>query len=214
MSHLQKWRRWCGRIESDILIPYKFDKLIAEEYFQVIKPVLDSGAPPDFHNWCTANYGFSIAMVVRKLSDDDSRVYSIRKLVGDIAENHRAIKKQSYIRRHPAHFRSLAKDNWNKCVSPTKDFLPKAIPLQHIEEIKDSTKRVNSITNNFLAHTGRVKNKKYTVEFDEMYGVVRRLISIGYFYSDLVGGNNIPDDDSNVVITRDWQNIFKESWIK
>ena len=214
MSYLQKWRRWCGRIESEILIPYKFDKLIAEEYFEIIKPVLDGGASPDFHNWCTANYGFSIAMVIRKLSDDDSRVYSVRKLVGDIAENHKAIKKPSYISRHPKHFRSLAENNWNKYVSPTKEFLPKGIPLGHIEEIKASTKRINSITNNFLAHTNRAKNKKYTVEFDEMYSVVRRLIEMGSFYSDLVGGNNIPNDDSNVVIPRDWQGIFREAWIK
>ncbi len=213
MPYLQKWRRWCERIEIDILTPYKFDKLIAEEYFEIIAPVLKTGAPPDFHNWCTVNHGFSVAMVIRKLSDDNSRVYSIRKLVGDIAEHHKTIKKSSYIRRHPKHFRSLAEDNWNRKISSKKEFLPKGIPLGHIEEIKDSTKRVNSITNNFLAHTNRAKNKKYTVEFDEMYSVIRRLIEIGYFYSDLVGGNNIPNDDSNVLILRDWQSIFREPWI-
>ena len=214
MSYLQKWRRWCERIEIDILAPYKFDKLIAEEYFGIIEPVLKNGAPPDFHNWCTVNYGFSVAMVIRKLSDDNTRVYSIRKLVGDIAEHHKTIKKSSYIRRYPKHFRSLAEDNWNKNISSKKEFLPKGIALSHIEEIKNSTKRVNSITNNFLAHTNRAKNKKYTVEFDEMYSVIRRLIEIGYFYSDLVGGNNIPDDDSNVSFPRDWQSIFREPWIK
>jgi hypothetical protein len=82
MSHLQKWRRWCRRIEEDILIPYKYDMLVAEEYFRIIDPIIKTGQPAVFHNWCTLNYGKCLCLVLRKLCDSDHRVYSIRKLVG------------------------------------------------------------------------------------------------------------------------------------
>ncbi len=211
MSKLQTWRRWCNRIESEILTPYKFDKLIAEGYFGIIKPVLDDGEPADFHNWCTVNYGLSLAMVVRKLTDKDPRTYSIRKLVGDICAHNQCIKKKGYINRYPAHFRDIALKNWETKVSKTKSVLPKGIPSKHIEEIDRRAFKVNNITNKFLAHTNRAKNKRYTVKFDDIYSIIRDLIRIGYFYSDLVGGG-IPDDDSNVSITYEWQSIFKRQW--
>lgn len=213
MAKLAKWRNWCKKIESEILTPYKFDKLIAEEYFKIIKPVLDDGEPADFHNWCTINYGLSLSMVVRKLSDDDPRVYSIRKLVGDIANNNTVIKRPGYIRRYPKHLRYLAEENWSKKISPNKDILPKGVPLQHVEEIKSITERINNITNMFLAHTNRAKNKRFSVAFDEMYAIVRRLIEIGFFYSDLVGGK-LPDDDANVSINYEWTDIFKKPWLE
>jgi hypothetical protein len=213
MSKIAKWKNWCLRIEGEILTPYKFDKLIAEEYFKIIKPVLDDGAPADFHNWCNNNYGLALAMIIRKLSDEDPRVYSIRKLVGDIANNNSVIKKTGYVRRYPRHLRDLAEQNWNNRISSVDDVLPKSIPSAHIDEIKLITRKVNVITNRFLTHTNRSRNKKYSVSFDEMYSIVRRLIEIGYFYSDLVSGK-ISDDDSNVSINYDWIDIFKKPWIK
>jgi hypothetical protein len=212
MSNLKKWRNWCVKIENEILIPYKFDKLVAEEYFEIIKPTLDAGEPAEFHNWCSNNYGLSLAFVIRKLTDDDKRVYSIRRLVGDIQAHNKDIKKATYIRRYPEHLRYLAERNWNNNISENKQFLPKGVPAKHLEEIQNISSRINGITNSFLAHRERTKNTKYTIEFDEMYLIIKQLISIAYFYSDLIGGS-IPDDDSNVVLAYDWQSIFKKPWL-
>jgi hypothetical protein len=212
MSKLKKWRNWCIKIENEILVAYKFDRLIAEEYFEIIRPILDGGEPAEFHNWCSQNYGLSLAFVIRKLTDDDPRVYSIRRLVGDIQANNKDIKKSSYIRRYPDHLRYLAEKNWNENISLNKTILPKGVPAKHIEELKNLCFRINGITNSFLAHRERKKNIKFTVEFDEMYSIIRQLIRIAYFYSDLLGGS-IPDDDSNVALTYDWHSVFRKPWI-
>lgn len=212
MSKLQKWRRWCLRIEEDILLPYKFNKLVAEEYFSIIKPHLDEGKPATFHNWCSDNYGVSIALVLRKLTDGDKRVYSVRRLVGDIQANSKCIKKASYIKRYPVHFRKYAEDRWNSEVSNRHNYLPASIPANHLAEIEAISQRINSITNKFIAHTNRAKNKRFTLKFDEIYDVIRRLISIAAFYSDLVGAQ-IPDDDANVSDFTEWKDIFREAWL-
>lgn len=39
--------------------------------------------------------------------------------------------------------------------------------------------------------------------------IIRQLIRIAYFYSDLAGGS-IPDDDSNVALTYDWHSVFRK----
>ncbi|MVF12254.1 hypothetical protein FT643_08855 [Ketobacter sp. MCCC 1A13808] len=211
MSKLVTWRRWCCKIEEEILIPYKFNKLVAESYFDIIKPHLDAGRPATFHNWCSDNYAISILLALRKLTDNDPRVYSVRRLVGDIQANNRCIRRETYIRRYPSHFRCLAEENWTKNISEKLDYLPKKIPSAHLDEIKLISERMNGITNRFVAHQNRAKNKKYTIHFDDVYAAIKRLISIAALYSDLVG-NAIPDDDSNVSDPTNWESIFEVPW--
>lgn len=210
MSLRRKWRRWCRAIENDILDQYKYDKLISEEYLKIIESNKAIQSPPDFHNWCCQNYGKSLLLYIRKLSDKDSRTYSIRKLVGDIAENHKLVTKSACLSCYKGHHKLTVLNYWNTNVGSNHKFIPRSIPLQHIEQIKLLTKKANNIVDKSIAHFDRTKRIR-TIYFEEADKIIYNLVEILYFYSVLIGGR-VACDTNNYHIEYDWKTIFKQAW--
>lgn len=206
----RKWRRWCRIIENDILNQYKYDKLIYKEYLKIIEANKAIQSPPDFHNWGCQNYGKSLLLYVRKLSDKDSRTYSIRKLVGNIAENHKQVTKRALVCCYKGHHKQTVLDFWNTNVGSNHEFIPKSIPLSHIEQIKTVTKKANTIVDKTIAHFDRTKRIR-TIEYEKVDKIIYNLVEILYFYSVLVGGH-VACDTNNYVIVYDWKTIFKKAW--
>lgn len=210
MSHRRKWRRWCRAIENDILDQYKYDKLIYEEYLKIIESNKSIQSPPDFHNWCCQNYGKSLLLYIRKLSDKDSRTYSIRKLIGDIAENHKIVTQYACLSCYKGHHKQSILNYWNTNVGSNHKFIPKKIPLQHIEQIKLLTKKATTIVDKSIAHFDRNKRIR-TIYFEEADKIIYNLVEILYFYSVLIGGH-VACDTSNYHIAYDWKAIFERPW--
>lgn len=210
MSLRRKWRRWCRVIENDILDQYKYDKLIYENYLAIIESNNAIQSPQDFHNWCCQNYGKSLLLYIRKLADNDSRSYSIRKLVSSIAENNRLVTKYACLCCYKGHHKQTVLDYWDINVGSKHQFIPKSIPLRHIEHIKLLTKKAGTIVNTTIAHFDRTKRIR-TIEFEEADRIIFKLVEILYFYSVLVGGKVACDTD-NYIIPYDWKSIFKQAW--
>ena len=207
----RKWRRWCRTIEDDLLDQYKYDKLIYESYLEIIESNKAIQSPPDFHNWCCQNYGNSLLLCIRKLSDKDSRSYSIRKLVGDIAENHRLVTKYACARCYQGHHKQAALDYWDSNIGSQHKFIPKSIPLRHIEQIKSLTRKATNVVDKSIAHFDRLKRIR-TIEFKEADNIIFNLVKILYFYSTLIRGNVACDTD-NYRIESDWKSIFNRAWV-
>jgi len=212
MSHIEEWRKVFQKIEDEILVPYKFNRLIAERYFEIIEPTLKSGGDPTFHNWCNDNYARSILLTVRMLSDENKKSCSLLYLLGQIAQNSKEITRNEYISKANSRWQDTAKSHWDKEVGPDQDCLSKSIPLKHIEEVRSLSSSIVEITHKHIAHKDRQDTPEFKVEFDEIYKVIRRLISICHFYADLIG-ESVPDDDSNVGLCYDWESIFSRPWL-
>jgi hypothetical protein len=176
----KKWRRWCRAIENDILDQYKYDKLIYKDYLKIIESNKSIQSPADFHNWCCRNYGKTLLLYIRMLSDDDPRTYSIRKLVGDIAENHRLVTKHACLFCYKGHHKQAALNYWDTKIGSGHQFLPKSIPLHHIEQIKFLTEKATNIVNKTIAHFERRRCAR-TFEFAEGDEVIYQLVEILFF---------------------------------
>jgi len=210
MTIRRKWRRWCRAIENGLLDQYKYDKLIYKTYLKIIESNQSIQSPPDFHNWCCQNYGKSLLLYIRKLSDRDSRTYSIRKLVGNIAENNTLVTKYACICCYKGHHKQTVSNYWDDEIGISYQYLPKSIPLNHIEEIKRLTEKATTIVDRSIAHFDRT-NRKRIIEFQEADDIIYKLVEILYFYSVLIGGCVACDTD-NLVVEYDWGSIFDHAW--
>lgn len=213
MNKIEEWRKVFRNIDDDILEPYKFDRLIAEKYFEIIEPTIKNGSDPTFHNWCNDNYGRSLLLTIRMLCDENKESCSIRYILGQIAEHSKEIKKNDYISRQETRCQDLAQINWDKQIGSDQQFLPKAIPLKHIEELQTLSSSIVDVIHNHIVHKNRKETRSFSIEFDEAYRVIRRLISICHFYAHLIG-ESVPDDDSNVSLCYDWVSIFSKPWLE
>jgi hypothetical protein len=213
MNRIEEWQKIFRKIDDEILIPYKFNRLIAERYFDIIKPTIKDGGDPTFHNWCNDNYARSLLLTIRMLCDENKESCSIRYVLGQIAEHANEIKKNDYISRHESRWQDTVRNIWNNEIGSDQENLPRAIPLKHIEELRSLSASIVGITHNHIAHKSRNETATFTIEFDEAYRVIRRLISICHFYADLVG-EIVPNDDLNVSFCYNWESIFYQPWLK
>lgn len=211
MSEKRKWRRWISLIESEVFDSIREDKLIFESYYQLVKSNEGITSPWNFHQWVFRNHGHSLMLHVRKLSDDVTRTYSLRKLIGEISQKPQLITKRSFLSAYPAHHQDIAVKTWEKHTGSVKAVsLPKAVPLKDIELLKGLTKRICNLVNKDLAHLDR-RRRRRVVSFDELYKLLRKLVTLAAKYGDLLG-RPVADDLDNFAITYDWMSIFDSPW--
>ena len=210
MSIRRKWRRWCRAIEDGILEQYKYDKVIYEGYMRILESNKAIQSPPDFHNWCCRNYGKSQLLCIRNLSDKDPQTYSIQKLIGSIARNYREVTKHACLYCYRGHHKRTARDFWDSNIGANHHFLPRGIPLMHIDEIKLLTEKAVKLVNNSIAHFSRTRRRR-VFRFEQADKVIYRMVEILYFYSVLIGGK-VACDVSNYVILYDWKSVFRQPW--
>lgn len=213
MSEKQKWRRWIKLIDHEVFDPIREEKLIFDSYFELIESNQEIVNPWNFHQWALRNHGHTLMLYIRKLSDEDSRTYSLRKLIGAISQNSHLITKRSFISAYPPHHRDIATTNWTKYTgSINASSLPKAVPLKDIEQLKKLSKRICNLVNKEIAHLNR-RRRRRTTTFDELYDLLRKLVSLSAKYGDLLG-RPMADDLDNFAITYDWMSIFDVPWRK
>jgi hypothetical protein len=210
MSKRRKWRRWCQKIDEEILEPYKYEKLIYENYLELIESNEQIQSPPDFHNWCCQNYGVKLLLYVRKLADKQTGTYSIRKLVGDIVNDYKLLTRNACLRCYRPHEKRLILGFWDREIGSQYQCLPRSVALQHLSEIDKLTSHAKGIIDKSIAHYDR--NSRYRVyTFENANKIIYQLIEILHFYSVLVG-NEVACDIDNFSIEYDWMSIFNKPW--
>ena len=213
MSEKRKWRRWIKVIDQTIFDSIREDKLVFDNYYALVKSNKAISSPWNFHHWVFQNHGRSLMLQVRKLVDSDSRTYSLKKLLGEIANNPKSITKRSFVAAYQKHHREIAANNWAKYVQgKSVPHLPKSVPLKDIELLKRLSTRICILVNKDVAHLDR-RRRKRTTNFDELYDLLKRLVSIAAKYGDLLG-RPVADDLDNFAITYDWMLIFDVPWRK
>jgi hypothetical protein len=213
MSGKRKWRRWIKVIDQVIFDSIREDKLVFDNYYALVESNKAISSPWNFHHCVLQNHGRSLILQVRKLVDSDSRTYSLRKLLGEIANNPESITKRSFVAAYQKHHRDIATNNWAKYVhGKSVPHLPKSVPLKDIELLKRLSKRICILINKDIAHLDR-RRRKWTTNFDELYDLLKRLVSIAEKYGDLLG-RAAADDLDNFAITYEWMSIFDVAWRK
>lgn len=208
MSRKRKCRRWIKVIDQVIFDSIREDKLVFDSYYDLIQSNGAIRTPWNFHQWVLQNHGRSLMLQVRKLVDSDLRTYSLRKLIGEIADKSGSITKRSFIAPYPKHHRDIALANWTRYTGEEHALqLPRKVPLQDIELLKRITKRFCNLVSKDIARLDRHRRRR-TTNFDEIYTLLRKLVSLASKYGDLLGVP-VADDLDNFVIIYDWMSIFE-----
>jgi len=184
MLRKRKWRRWIRVIDQVIFESIREDKLIFDRYYALLESNTAISTPWNFHQWVLQNHGRSLMLQVRKLADPDPRSYSLRRLMGQIAENPESITKRSFVTAFPKHHRDIAVTSWIKYVGGAEvPKLPRSVPYKDIERLDRITKRVCVLVNKDIAHLDRCRRRR-TTSFDELYELLRELVSLVAKYGD------------------------------
>lgn len=211
MSRKRKWRRWIKAIDQVIFDSIREDKLVFDSYYALLESNAAINTPWNFHQWVLQNHGRSLMLQVRKLADPDSHSYSLRKLMGQIAENPGDISKRSFVTAYPKHHRDIAVTNWTRYAGGEHaPHLPRSVPLNDIKLLERITKRVGILVNKDIAHLDR-RRRRRTTNLDEIYKLLRELVSLAAKYGDLLS-IQVADDLDNFTIAYDWMSIFDLPW--
>jgi AbiU2 len=211
MSRKRKWRRWIRVIDQEILDSIREDKLVFDRYYALLKSNAAISTPWNFHQWVLQNHGRSLMLQVRKLADRDTRSYSLRKLMEQIRDNPEFITRRSFVTAFPKHHRDIAVTNWIKYAGGARVLeLPSTVPEKDIKLLERITKRVCILVNKDIAHLDRCRRQR-TTDFDELYKLLRRLVSLAGKYGNLLG-YDVADDLDNFTIPYDWMSIFDLPW--
>ena len=213
MGEMCKRRHWIKTIDQVIIDSIREEKVIFDGYDALVESNTAISSPWNFHQWVLNNHGHSLMLQVRKLVDPDSRTYSLRKLLGEIANSPGTITRCAFFAAYPKHHRGIAAMNWVKYTGGTNvDRLQKSVPLQDIDLLKRLSERICTLVNRDIAHLDRRRRRRKT-NFDEIYEVLGKIVSIGAKYGDLLG-RPVADDLDNFVITYDWMSVFDVRWRK
>ena len=146
MSGIRKWRRWIKTIDQVIFDSIREDKVIFDGYYALVEANSAISSPWNFHQWTLHNHGRSLMLQVRKLVDPDSRTYSLRKLLGEIANSPGTITRRSFIAAYPKHHRDIAATNWARYTGGVNvDKLPQSVPLRDINLLKRLSERIRNL---------------------------------------------------------------------
>jgi hypothetical protein len=211
MSRKREWRRWIRVIDQVIFESIREDKLVFDRYYALLESNTAISTPWNFHQWVLRNHSRSLMLQVRKLADRDTRTYSLRRLMGQIANNPESITKRSFVTAFPKHHRDIAVTNWIKYAGEADALkLPRSVPDRDIERLDRITKRVCILVNKDIAHLDRQRRRR-TTNFDELYQLLRELVSLAAKYGDLLGVD-VADDLNSFAIPYDWMSIFDLPW--
>jgi len=190
-----------------------YTTLVFDNYYALVESDQAISSPWNFHQWVLQNHGRSLLLQVRKLVDSDRRAYSLIKLLGQIANDPKSITKRSFLAAYPRHHRDIAAVNWARYAGGANvQHLPRSVPLQDIELLKRLSYRICMLVNKDIAHLDR-RRRRRTTNFDELYKLLGRFVSVAAKYGDLLG-RPVADDLDNFVITYDWMSIFDAPWRK
>jgi hypothetical protein len=215
MLQKRKWRSWIRVIDRVIFDSIREDKLVFDRYYALLESNAVINTPWDFHQWVLQNHGRSLMLQVRKLTDGDRRSYSLRRLMEEMKEqiekNPRSITRHSFVTAFPKRHRDIALTNWTKYAGGVRVLqLPSMVPEKDIKLLKRITKRVCILVNKDIAHLDR-RRRQRPINFDELYRLLGRLLSLAAKYGDLLGVR-VADDLDNFTIPYDWMSIFDLPW--
>lgn len=209
MKNRLKWRRWINVIDNTIYMPVRIYLPIFNGYIRLLEQNKEIREPFHFHEWVLHNHSNTILLTLRKISDKDKRVYSVRNLLGNIQFNHKSLSLRSYMYDCPTHFKDDCLNYW-RSVCGNNEFIPKSVVQQDILEIDILTGKARKAVNQTIAHIS--KERRYrSFEFESVYKNIKNTLKIFQKYSVLL--RCVKTDSIEANIPYDWEEIFKKKWL-
>jgi hypothetical protein len=210
MKNRCKWRAWIKAIDKNIYMPIRFFTPIYREYISILESNAKIREPFHFHEWILYNHSQTLLLTLRKISDDDERVYSVRRLLGSIYHDHKSLNLHSYMHGSKKIFRENILNYWNS-VCGNSECISKGIVQEDMNKISTLTAKACKAVNEQVAHIAK-NGKNRAFEYNSVYADLKSTLQIFQKYSILL---KCPVDDSlEATIPYDWQSVFRHCWIQ
>ncbi len=210
MKNRRKWRAWIKAIDENIYMPIRRFTPIYREYISILENNPKIREPFNFHEWILYNHSQTLLLTLRKISDNDKRVYSVKRLLGSIYDKHKSLNLHSYMHGSKKFHRDNIFNYWTS-ICGDSEYIPKGILQDDMNAISELTAKACKAVNEKVAHIARTgKNRLF--DYESVYADLKSTLQIFQKYSILL---KCPVDDSlKAVIPYDWQAIFRYRWIQ
>lgn len=184
--------------------------------FDIFRRIIDNNPriqePSTFHNWVLGNYGRTLALQLRRLADNDSRTYSLRRLIGSIFQNHKLITRRAYLNSYKPAEREYARRAWIQYTDASDpDVLPRGVCDGDLKVLERVAFRAVRMVDRDIAHLDRRRRPRKLL-YDEMFAALEIHASVTAKYADLVG-YRMADTVQNGAYGEDWVRLFEQPWV-
>lgn len=166
-----RWRRWLPRIHREIQ-----DLVISRHIFTTVGVIVRAneaaGRPSDYHRWSVRNYGFGLAVSIRRLLDKDGRSISMARLLDELSVNAMVVTRESHRHLWSKRVRAAADSTFDRIAGVEADHLPPSVPRRDLAKLWKAHKRIRVLVNKELAHLDQRNLKRRNPSIAEMQEVV------------------------------------------
>jgi len=206
----RKWRRWLARLNTELTT-----LVISNEIFrrtaEIVRRNPSIQRPADFHRWLVRSHGVASLVAVRRLMDRRKDVVSLRRLLDDIASNHSALTRGSYVSFFEPDLKAWAHDQFDEIAGPASQNLPGEVPKRDLVDLQKRHERIRHLVNQQLAHLDARNLRRKPPSAHDLEDVVGAMESTFLKYQTLLTGKAA----SHLLPTwqYDWTEIFGRPWL-
>lgn len=217
----RKWRRRLARLSKDITELYR-TLHIYKELLEIVKNNPSTLKPPVFFNWCRANYTVAICMGIRRLSDNDFRSISLRRLLEELLVRNDVLTRRSYKAFYwqKGLTPNDADKSFDRIVGQGKQTIHKDTVRMDICKLKKIDDRIRKFVNKRLAHHAPLNEIKKIPTYDDIEKVLEGFDELTIKYYMLLTGAGLvtfyatPQYDWRKVLQRPWIDKDHSKWPK
>lgn len=199
-------------LDRIILDEIRTDKVVFDEYRRIVDNNPRIQEPADFHQWVLGNYGVKLTLQVRRLADNQSQSYSIRRLIGSMFQNHKLVTQKGYLNAYRLSEQKYAARMWVAYGASVADrTLPRGVFDADLKRLDKLSARATRLVDRDIAHLDR-RRRERRLSYVEIFATLDAQAALLAKYADLAG-YRMPGTISNGAYWRDWARHFEEPWV-
>ena len=170
------------------------------------------GRPRAFLDWITRNHVNSIAIGIRRFTDQSDDSITLWRLLYSILENPGVITRSSHVRFYGKRLSGLGHTSFDNVVGRGKQILPQRMIRKDLREIEDGTARVRRFANKLVAHktfSPRIRRALTYHEIDDAINVLDRIFCKYYLLLTAKGLST-----AKATPQYDWMKVLRIPWIR
>jgi hypothetical protein len=209
-SRIEKWTRWLGDIEND-LIGVAWNRAMYRELGEIGKQNPDI-PESSFFEFLGEAYATAQAVAIRRQAEHNPRGVSFGTLLYEIADDPSRLTRERYIAfQSDDHARAWADENWGKeWAGNIGEHLDPKIVKADIARLEEAVEPIKTYVDQHIAHHDRKRSDPPT--FDDLDHAIETFERLIGKYGDLLRGAGLGRLEPTPQY--DWMAPFRVAWIK
>lgn len=205
----ETWDKWFDELGAQVTQLFK-QRQIYYEVREIVQNNPRAHEPGDFFYWLSVWYSSSMAVAVRKQSDQSPNSISFRRLLADIKDHPEVISRTRFKQLFVYGREGLADLDFDRYVGAGREFIDTAVVEKEIGELEAKTDKIRRYVNKRVAHHDKKEFDdvpKYS-DLDEAIDFIGTLYKRYFFIFRCASpGELLPDRGY------DWKKVFRHPWL-